>query len=188
MRRRSAERTRSSAATSAFFVFELPFWRLRLRMGHRARRRHPGPDGRRVRAAAEPRAHRPRPAAGRGRPHPPPGAGRAPARAAGDGLLARPLRSALLAAGHRLRRLLHRRARLAARARRGSPSSRCSARRLRLPDVPAGLALPRRPGSSRWSLFWIGGLGVYPSLLQRFRVTPNELGRRAARSSSTTSG
>ena len=25
------------------------------------------------------------------------------------------------------------------------------------------------------TLFWIGGLGVYPSLLQRFRVTPNEL-------------
>ena len=25
------------------------------------------------------------------------------------------------------------------------------------------------------ALFWIGGLGVYPSLLQRFRVTPNEL-------------
>ena len=24
-------------------------------------------------------------------------------------------------------------------------------------------------------LFWIGGLGIYPSLLQRFRVTPNEL-------------
>ncbi len=24
-------------------------------------------------------------------------------------------------------------------------------------------------------LFWIGGLGVYPALLQRFRVTPNEL-------------
>jgi hypothetical protein len=24
-------------------------------------------------------------------------------------------------------------------------------------------------------LFWVGGLGVYPSLLQRFRVTPNEL-------------
>src|SRR5678815_1729516 len=23
--------------------------------------------------------------------------------------------------------------------------------------------------------FWIGGLGVYPALLQRFRVTPNEL-------------
>src|SRR5262245_5484995 len=25
------------------------------------------------------------------------------------------------------------------------------------------------------ALFWIGGLGVYPALLQRFRVTPNEL-------------
>jgi uncharacterized membrane protein (UPF0182 family) len=25
------------------------------------------------------------------------------------------------------------------------------------------------------ALFWVGGLGVYPSLLQRFRVTPNEL-------------
>ena len=115
-----------------------------LRMGHRPRRRHPGPHRRRVRAAAKPRPHRPRPEAGGERAHPPAGTGRIPARAAGRGVLARPLRPALLAAGARLRRVLHRRARVAARPRVARRPRAALRRRLRLPDLPAGLALPRR--------------------------------------------
>ena len=128
-----------------FFVFELPALAPRLRLGHRARGGHDGADRGRLRAPAKPRAHRPRARASRReRPDPSPGARRALAGAARRGLLARPVRPALLAARHRLRRVLHRRPRLAARPRMARRPRAALRRRLRLSDLPSGLALPRR--------------------------------------------
>ena len=40
---------------------------------------------------------------------------------------------------------------------------------------PQGIQPQSAPSARRLGVVWAGGLGVWPSLLQRFQVTPNEL-------------
>ena len=126
-----------------FFVFDLPFWRLVYGWATALVAGTLLLTPARLRAAAKPRAHHPRPAAGRGRAHPPAGAGRAAprcCRAVGFWLDRFELR--LLAAGSRLRRVLHRRPRRRCPSSGGSPSSRCSA------PAPASSRSAGRAGAS----------------------------------------
>ena len=144
-------------------------------MGDRPRRRHDRPHARHLRAPAEPRAHHARPAAGRRRAHASARPRRLVLALKAVGLLARPVRAAVLAARHGVRR-------------RPTPTSTrrcpCSAR---WPCSPRSAPSPawsrsRGPGLRlvagglvALAAVWVLGLGAYPALLQRFRVTPNEL-------------
>ena len=100
---------------------------------------------------------------------------RAPPLRQGGRFLARPLRPPVLAARGRPRRRPTRTCTRRCRRSGGWPPSRRSAGSPR--SSRSSGAAPGRswPASSCWPPAWIGGLWVFPTLVQRLRVAPNAL-------------
>jgi len=154
----------------SFFVFVLPLWRLV--HGRRSRwspRRSSSPG--RLRAPAQSRADEPRPAAGGRRPLAPARPRRRGARAQSDRVLARPVRAGLLAPRYRVRRRVHDvYASLPVLGALAVFAALCAVGCL-AQIARSGLRLVAG-GLIALALVWVVGLGIYPALLQRFRVTP----------------
>ena len=164
-----------------FYFFVLPVLAAAPRLGHRPGGGHPRAGRGGVRAPAEPRAHRARSPPGRGGAHRTCSASaRCCSLIRGSRLLAGPLRPALLAARARVRRLLHRRARLAPGAAVAGGARACCARPRACSRCSGRAGASWWPGSWCWWCCGSLGLGVAPALLQTLPGQAQRAGLRAA--------